>query len=771
MVIGKINDKNYIVRYMKRIFLTSILSALLLTGCNNEESFDSVSSTVELKATIENSESRVAFNQQGKFLWTINDAIGVTTTQNKTSFSKMTINEGGAGQSTATFTGKYMSGTPEGYAVYPHNANHKLDGTTLTYHFPESYDYTIEDHDYFVSDGTGNSFNPPMWSEISSGKVNFKHLGGVLCIKIADLPAGEDQQLKLIASNKITGDFSTDLANSPVLETSTSTEDNTVTINYSNAKESTRVFYVPVPTGTYSKLTIQFEAEGETIEVPFENKVIKLRSLQILQVGEGSIEGGEDNSKVVMNLDELNAALGNENVNTIVLGDNLTLPSILEIKRNITFDGNGKKLTSSAGRAINVSGVSKATIKNLTIEASGERAINIIQNTKEVIIDNVTATAANYTINVASSAPAAKVTISNSNLTGLNVVNVASQNTEVIVSNSTINCNDNNTTKGEAYAALCLHKDAVGGKITATDCTINVTEGSDSTMGRNAAEDGTVTINDSTEDVEIDVAAIIYGDYYYGFTSLAKAFEFAENGNKITLIRNFTLEEQTTVPADKNITLDLNGHTITGTDNATDHFGLITLNPGSNLSIISSNSEGKITLKATNNREFNKYSSVISNQCATLTVGNNVVIEHLGGTDMAYGIDNLTNTGAQHAKTTVDGATVKSTYRAIRQFLNSTAQGVNNELHVKNGIIEGANKSIWMQNANNKANPGKLTVEATAQLKGDVQLSASNAAEWPVEVSIASIALVNGSKVLTSNVTEDYEVIMDNGCYVVKKVN
>jgi hypothetical protein len=133
---------------------------------------------------------------------------------------------------------------------------------------------------------------------------------------------------------------------------------------------------------------------------------------------------------------------------------------------------------------------------------------------------------------------------------------------------------------------------------------------------------------------------------------------------------------------------------------------------------------------------------------------------------MAYGIDNLTNTGNQKAVTTIEGATVKSTYRAIRQFLNSTAAGVNNELYVNSGVIEGANKSIWMQNANSGANPGKLVVEAAAQLNGNVLISGSGATTFPVEVSVAAAALVGESEVTTSNVPADYVVALENGVYV-----
>ena len=141
-------------------------------------------------------------------------------------------------------------------------------------------------------------------------------------------------------------------------------------------------------------------------------------------------------------------------------------------------------------------------------------------------------------------------------------------------------------------------------------------------------------------------------------------------------------------------------------------------------------------MTANQNRGWNAYSSVISNQPGGKLVIESGLIEHLGGTDMAYAIDNLTNGKGSYAETIVNGGTIKSTYRAIRQFLNSVTGS--NELYVYAGSkIEGTNKSIWSQNANNKANIGKLVVEEGAELKGDVMLSASNA---PVDAPLGTIA-------------------------------
>ena len=675
---------------------------------------------------------------------------------------------------------------------------------------------------------------------------------------------------------------------------------------------------------------------------------------------------------------------------TIGLLRDLKASDIITINKAITLDGNGKTLTSTAGRAINVSGADGVTIKNLTIDAKGERAINVIQNATNVTIENVTATAANYTVNVASSAPNAVVAISKSTLNGLCTVNVAAAGAKVTVDNSTVNCNDNNTTAGEAYAALSLNKEAVGGSIVATNSTINVTDGSDSMKGRNGAENGTVTINDSTDDVAVMVAKIEYpnSDAYHAFATLEEAIEFAKAGNVVTLIRdittsaqininknvaingcdkkltvnaargfqitggtvaisnmtidmpnaaegnrginlyngdtnaaldvtlnnvtinggkayavnigggkdnkltingstltgyaainvhtssvnhtivvdgstlngknhnnnysfgtvvvdgtnahsltitnttittenlegvtskyekvvvganctlnwdggeaavrsiladskggklyytdlqtaindaaevsgtvqilgNITATKSIAIPAAKKVTINLNGKTITGTDNETKSYGLININPEAELTINDETGNGAIKLTATNNREWNAYSSVISNQRGKLTV-NGGTIEHLGGTDMAYAIDILTNTGAQNAEAVINGGTIKSTYRAIRQFLNSSkAKSI---LTVNGGTIEGGNKSIWMQDANASANPGALTVAADAKLTGDVYLTVTaGSTAWPVEVAIAAAALQGESKVLDNgNVPAGYDLANVDGIY------
>lgn len=235
-----------------------------------------------------------------------------------------------------------------------------------------------------------------------------------------------------------------------------------------------------------------------------------------------------------------------------------------------------------------------------------------------------------------------------------------------------------------------------------------------------------------------------------------------EAGGEWYLGKDIALNEQLPVKNGTEVTLNLNGKTITGTDTGTSSFGLIT-NKG-NLTI---NGEGKITLTATTDRDWNAYSSVISNNPGGKLTVNGGTIEHLGGTDMAYGIDNLTNGKNTYAETVINGGTVKSTYRAIRMFLNGIE--AQNILTVNGGIIEGANKSIWMQDPSKNANTGKLTVSADATLKGDAYLSVTaGSTAWPVEVSIATKALSANSTVLSSNVPAGCVVLNDGAKWYVK---
>ena len=367
-------------------------------------------------------------------------------------------------------------------------------------------------------------------------------------------------------------------------------------------------------------------------------------------IGVNGQNGKVVNTVSMASVKDINDAIAQDLKLIELTGDITGLTEIFTISKSVTIDGCGHKLTSTAGRAINVSGADGVTIKNLVIECTGERAINVINKATNVTIDNVTATAANYTVNVALSAPDAFVKIENCTLNGLNTVNVASPGAKVSVDNSTINCNDNNTTDGESYAALCLNKAAVGAEIIATNTVVNVTDGSDSSKGRNGAEDGTVTINGSTEGVTITVAVITYpnSDNYYGFVSLEGAFEFAKEGDVISLIRDLNVAESIIVEEGKNVTLNLNEKTITGPDAARD-------SEGNRIHVLINNGILSIQNGTINSIAINGGSAILNKGTLTL---NNVNVNG-APTDTATGTASYAvNTEGAGSKLTVNNSNI-----------------------------------------------------------------------------------------------------------------
>jgi len=453
---------------------------------------------------------------------------------------------------------------------------------------------------------------------------------------------------------------------------------------------------------------------------------------------------------------------------TVDLLADIEATEVILIDKSITINGNGHKVTSSATRVFRVTTANvEVTLNDVNMVSTAVRVgTNDVRGISIDIVDNVALTLNNcyvdftdasandwaYAVNVTGGSNHT-LTVNDGTYEGANVINVNGTNSIIVVENAILNSTYPNN---DLYYGACIYvvQDTVS-SVSATGNTFNGTNAIAFNIGYTP-----VTESNNTDNTTKVVAKI--GDTYY--TSLAKAFEAATNDETVKLLQNVELSE--TIKVNANVTLDLNGKTITGTDNATGNFALIEIQLGKELTI---DGDGKITLTAVNNRGWNAYSSVISNQRGKLTVEGGT-IEHLGGTDMAYGIDNLTNGKGTYAETIINGGTIKSTYRAIRQFLNGVE--AQNILTVNGGTIEGANKSIWMQDPNKNANSGTLTVSENAKLVGDVYLFVTEGStEWSVQVSIANAAFEGTSTVITGNVPEGYVVENANGTWGVRTAN
>lgn len=112
---------------------------------------------------------------------------------------------------------------------------------------------------------------------------------------------------------------------------------------------------------------------------------------------------------------------------------------------------------------------------------------------------------------------------------------------------------------------------------------------------------------------------------------------------------------------------------------------------------------GRLSLTATgNNFGWSLGSKVLELQSdSNVTINSGVLVQHFGGTDMAYGIDMLNSNGGQVLN--INGGLVRSNnYIGIRLFNNAQAENKVSTINVNDGIVEGPSRDIWVQNPSDK---------------------------------------------------------------------
>lgn len=185
---------------------------------------------------------------------------------------------------------------------------------------------------------------------------------------------------------------------------------------------------------------------------------------------------------------------------------------------------------------------------------------------------------------------------------------------------------------------------------------------------------------------------------------LTDAIAAAQAGDTIILLEDISLDAGITVPADKTITLDLNGKTISQTKAQTAGYQMI-LNDG-NLTIKDSGNGGKISY--TDSGNGGEYISDTIYNRGTLVI-NGGTIENLSSATVAsngypHAVD--TYSGIRDTSVTVNGGTIYcAEYSAIRMFCVSATYKA--DLVINGGTIKGA---IDMQNGTKNKALGSLTI-------------------------------------------------------------
>jgi hypothetical protein len=204
-----------------------------------------------------------------------------------------------------------------------------------------------------------------------------------------------------------------------------------------------------------------------------------------------------------------------------------------------------------------------------------------------------------------------------------------------------------------------------------------------------------------------------------------------------------------TVNSGKTVTLDLNGHTLEGTridgtiSSGNRNTSVIT-NKGT-LTIKDSAGGGKIVIDATNEDSWNSATAAVSNS-GTLTVESGT-LQNLGGTSMAYALDNLSNGSSIYAYLTVNGGTIRSeNYIGLRLFANSTAADFCTAT-INGGTIYGYKRGIWIQQPSSGVNGEAVLTISGGKIEAQTQsaIMADLLGTDGIDIAISGGELVNHS--------------------------
>lgn len=207
------------------------------------------------------------------------------------------------------------------------------------------------------------------------------------------------------------------------------------------------------------------------------------------------------------------------------------------------------------------------------------------------------------------------------------------------------------------------------------------------------------------------------------YESLDTAVAAAENGEVVILQESVVLTKEINIPAEKKITIDLNGKVISGVSSVAASSAVIA-NKGE-LTITDSSEEqtGKITSQAEKPDTewvagFPAYANNTITNSGKLTVeGGTIENTTTGGA--CYAIDN--NSTIADAIVVINGGVISHTTKvAIRQYANSDTY--ENSVTINGGTVVGGNRAVWMQLPGSSASSEKkasLTVTDGALISKD----------------------------------------------------
>ena len=653
-------------------YLSLCLAVMALVGCSQDEMFNEQKqgATTTLTATMEGQEgSRTLVDNNGVFTWTTGDALSVW---NGESFTTFTLTSGN------TFTAENnQTITPNRYAIYPADTSHKIENGTLKVNLPTTYGSVNKEHN--------ENTHLPMLAKIDPNNptnLSFKHLGGLMCFVVKNVPAGVDGFQLDMEHYKINGTHTVETLNGEdYIKCYGSTNEDyrkRVKISFKswNSGSKDMKFYVPLPVGEYDK--------GYTVSL---------------------LNSDDENFKAMYMSTGTNVAK-----NTIKRGTLLLMPTF-------TYDD-----TYSENGVANH--LKKVTSNEIALE-SGEQTFTVTGDEESIVVNPDNATDAVLDLNFTPTDANSTLTISDG----------SDDNAASTESEATVNVNAGNATVGAlTINAPSLTVNLASGtytSVTAKTATNTLVVGSGVTVQALEVKGGNViiksgaTVSAITHETNAGKIFVLYesgatvptnitdenvvvlpvnaeGDVEVGtFDALKKAV-----GCPATIKLTADIQGTEAICLGSDVTINGNNHTITSS--ATRVFRLT----ASNIKVAMENLTVASTAEQSGTNDVRgisvdpNYTEVeLSLNGCTVTFADEAEDDYAYAVNVADGSKHTINItggsyeganvinvwGSDHT-VTIDGATLASKYKVSEKYYGSCVclEGIGVNLTVKNAKLEGA---------------------------------------------------------------------------------
>lgn len=640
---------------MKKLLSIISILAMLVTSCQKEKTEREGNFSISASREALQTGTKATVSDQGAFSWSAGDAIGLYDGRSGSSFSKLTTAESGA---PVTFTGTVV-GTPSNCAIFPYAIAKTPTSVTL----PDTYQWKAGD------------VQAAMFAPYNASGLAFKHLGGIIKVSLKNVPATATKFV-LTANKDITGDFAiATVSGNSQISSSADNGKKSVAFTFAAGTATDMAFYVPVPVGNYVISSVSLQNAGGTTLWEFAGsiandvtraKLLIMPTLTIVSIpGSGENTGisvtipanhsgkfylPETTSDIVLNVEAIDnpvevayksgAAAKPANV-TIDCGSNtisnftINLPdSHVELK-GTEYTTLVSKTSLSTLVINNGTKVNTLNVQEGSVDVKGEVNAMAIESTVQEEANIILAPTASVTnISTSSSAP---IVIQKEGSNQASVTN--------IVANSS--------------TAIELQNGASGSGITVT--------GSGTTLFVN-----TSTSESTPGEEETTVKAD-------NMVALAYAFK---NGYDVELASDINIniaDNGAVVLEDKNITLDLNGNTITAGSEETKNIKVL-----GQLTIKDSGTDGCIKCAT-------DYSGSATGKGVIMVVGETAKVNVNGGTIDANRDNPVSNgqfavTLYNGADFEINGGKIIAGWYAVSGNGNYKTQ--NTQITVNGGILE-----------------------------------------------------------------------------------